>query len=114
MKVTSAQACEQCHARITKPMAGLAAEDCLACHTADIGKVSDKVRFPHDKHIESGVECSLCHVGVDEVPHRTFARSATALPKLGHPFCVTCHSNDVPADDEVPDGAECAKCHVES
>jgi len=113
MKVSSVQDCEQCHTRITKPMAGVAAEDCLGCHTADIGKVSDKVRFPHDKHIESGVECSLCHVGVDQAPHRAFARSATALPKLGHAFCVTCHSSDVPTGDQVPDGADCAKCHVE-
>jgi nitrate/TMAO reductase-like tetraheme cytochrome c subunit len=113
MKVTSGQDCERCHSRITKPMANLSAEECLTCHTADIGKVSEKVRFPHDKHIESGVECPLCHVGVDQAPHRVFARSATALPKLGHAFCVTCHSGDVPAGDQVPDGADCAKCHVE-
>jgi nitrate/TMAO reductase-like tetraheme cytochrome c subunit len=113
MKVTSGQDCERCHSRITKPMANLPAEECLTCHTADIGKVSEKVRFPHDKHIESGVECPLCHVGVDQAPHRVFARSATALPKLGHAFCVTCHSGDVPAGDQVPDGADCAKCHVE-
>ena len=112
-KITTGQDCERCHSRITKPMANLPAEECLACHTADIGKVSEKVRFPHDKHIESGVECALCHVGVDQTAHRAFAKSATALPKLEHATCVTCHSGDVPAGDQAPEGADCAKCHVE-
>lgn len=112
MKI-GAEDCERCHTRITKPMA-VAAEECLGCHTADIGRVSDKVRFPHNKHVESGVDCALCHVGVAQAPHRAFAHSATALPKLGHALCVTCHSADVPSGDDIPEGAECTKCHVES
>src|SRR5574337_733218 len=41
MKIRSTQDCERCHTRISKPMAGVAGEDCLSCHAADIGKVSD-------------------------------------------------------------------------
>ena len=108
-----AQDCDSCHTRINKPMANVAAEDCLACHTADIGRVSEKVRFPHDKHVESGLGCELCHTAVTEQPHRAFAHSANALPKLGHALCVNCHAGDVPAGDEMPDGADCTKCHLE-
>ena len=41
-------------------------EECLTCHSADIGTVSEKVNFPHEKHIASGLECGLCHPGVAE------------------------------------------------
>jgi len=105
--------CVACHDRIEHPMRDVAADGCLHCHSADIGTVSDKVRFPHDKHIASGVDCALCHTGVDELPHTKFARSPAALPKLGHAFCSTCHASDVPADDGTPpDGANCALCHI--
>ncbi len=108
-----AQDCDRCHARVSKPMTGVAAAECLNCHTADIGQRSEKVRFPHNKHIESGVECDMCHSGVGEKPHRVFAKSGAALPAFNHTLCVTCHAADVPTDQGIPDGAECAKCHFE-
>ena len=95
-------------------MAGVAAEECLRCHTAAIGRVSEKVRFPHENHVAAGLDCELCHAGVGQMPHQKFARSGKALPKLGHEFCVTCHPGDVPAGDDIPEGADCAKCHVET
>ena len=106
--------CERCHTRITTSMAGVAAEECLRCHTAAIGRVSEKVRFPHENHVAAGLDCELCHAGVGQMPHQKFARSGKALPKLGHEFCVTCHPGDVPAGDDIPEGADCAKCHVET
>ena len=110
----SEDGCDNCHARIMEPMAGLTAEDCLACHSADLGKVSDKVNFPHEKHIAAGLDCSLCHTDVDSKPHIQFARSGKALPKFEHEFCATCHEGDVPdAEGTPPEGADCAKCHVE-
>ena len=109
----AADDCERCHTRIRKPMAGVTAEDCLACHTADIGQGSGKATFPHQRHVELGVDCALCHDGVTEQPHVRFARSPTARPGLGHAFCAGCHAADVPSDDGVPDGADCTKCHVD-
>jgi hypothetical protein len=94
-------------------MAGVTAEDCLACHTADIGQGSGGAKFPHQRHVELGVDCALCHDGVTEQPHVRFARSPTARPELGHAFCAGCHAADVPSDDGVPDGADCTKCHVD-
>ncbi len=112
MKV-GAEGCQRCHERIKEPMAGVSAEECLTCHTADIGTVSEKVNFPHDKHVDAGLDCSLCHGGVAETRHLDFARSPTALPTIGHEFCGTCHGGDVPSADGVPpDGADCTKCHV--
>jgi nitrate/TMAO reductase-like tetraheme cytochrome c subunit len=109
----SADGCNHCHERITKPMSDVTPEQCLACHTADIGKVSEIVKFPHEKHIEAGLDCSLCHAGVTDKPHLEFARSGDALPKLGHEFCGTCHGSDVPAaDGSMPEGANCPMCHV--
>jgi hypothetical protein len=106
--------CQRCHERITKRMAGVAGDECLACHAADIGKVSEKVNFPHDQHIAAGLDCELCHTGVSDRPHKAFARAPGALPKFGHEFCATCHGDNVPAADGVPpDGADCTKCHVE-
>ena len=88
--------CARCHEKVSHPMADVAADECLRCHSADLGQVSEKVNFPHERHIASGLDCGLCHSGVTEQPHREFARSATAVPKLGHEFCDTCHGGDVP------------------
>lgn len=104
--------CNRCHERTEHPM-DVAPEECLTCHSAAIGPVSEKVNFPHEKHIEAGLECALCHSGVAQKRHRDFAHSADALPKLGHEFCSTCHGGDVPATDGTPpEGADCTKCHV--
>jgi hypothetical protein len=108
-----AQDCQRCHERIKHSMADVSAEECLGCHTADIGSVSDKVRFPHEKHISAGLDCALCHAGVGDRPHREFARSGEALPTIGHGFCGTCHAGDVPAPDgSPPDDANCQLCHT--
>ncbi len=106
--------CSRCHEKVNHPMTDVAAEECLSCHAADIGPVSEKITFPHEKHIASGLDCAICHAGVGDQPHRAFARSADALPKLGHEFCGTCHGGDVlAADGTQPEGADCTKCHVE-
>ncbi|MFQ5665338.1 MAG: cytochrome c3 family protein [Candidatus Binatia bacterium] len=111
-KINAAR-CERCHAQVRGPMVNVAAKECLTCHTADIGTVSDAVAFPHRKHIAAGLGCELCHTGVMKKPHLEFARSTGALPKLGHAFCGTCHAGDVPSAEEVPpEGADCTKCHV--
>jgi len=108
-----ASGCQHCHDRITKPMTGVPADECLTCHTAEIGAVSEKVDFPHGKHVAFGLDCEMCHAGVGERRHLEFAKSPDALPKLGHELCGTCHSGDVPsAEGVLPDGADCAKCHV--
>lgn len=112
MKIGAAD-CDRCHNKIRTPMTGLSAEECLKCHAANLGEVSTKVRFPHDQHIDNGVDCETCHAGVGAKPHREFARSAGAMPKLGHDFCATCHAGDVPTDAGMPDGADCTKCHVD-
>ena len=108
-----AEDCQGCHDRIARPMAAVAADECLRCHPAEIGPVSQKVDFPHGTHIGYGLDCAICHVGVEDTRHRQFAESPQALPALGHEFCGTCHSGDVASPDGAPpDGADCAKCHV--
>ena len=75
--------------------------------------VAPKLSPAAPSHASTETHCGLCHSGVTEQPHREFARSATAVPKLGHEFCGTCHGGDVPgADGTPPEGADCAKCHV--
>ncbi|HVN84508.1 MAG TPA: cytochrome c3 family protein [Candidatus Binatia bacterium] len=114
MKLTASD-CTTCHERTKRSMAGVTSEQCLTCHTADLGTVSDQVTFPHEKHIAAGLDCEMCHQGVADKPHREFARSATAVPKFGHEFCSTCHGSDVlAADGSMPDGANCAMCHTSS
>ena len=106
------ESCDGCHEKIRRPMAGLEAEECLGCHVADIGRVSEAVRFPHQSHIEMGFSCDTCHEGVDKAPHLEFARSAGARPALGHAFCSTCHADNVPnKDGDIPDKANCNQCH---
>jgi len=105
--------CGLCHQKTTGPMADVSAEQCLRCHTADIGQVSEKVNFPHEKHIAAGLDCGGCHAGVTDKPHQAFAHSPEALPKLSHELCGTCHGGDAPAaDGTVPDDAKCETCHV--
>lgn len=104
--------CADCHNRITQPMANVAPEECLTCHAAALGPVSDAVRFPHETHIAIGLGCEMCHDGVAKKPHRDFARSGKAVPALDHAFCRTCHANDVPDQEGIPpDGANCQRCH---
>lgn len=106
--------CAHCHNAIRKPMAGLPTGACLRCHTAAIGKVSEKIRFPHEQHAASGLSCATCHSEVEAANHVDFARSKTALPELNHATCITCHAADVPAETgEIPDGAECTRCHLD-
>jgi len=108
-----AEDCQRCHDRIAAPMA-VAADECLKCHPAEIGAVSEKVNFPHGQHIAYGLDCAICHAGVAEKRHLQFAKSRDALPPLGHELCGTCHSADTPSAEGVPpEGADCAKCHVE-
>jgi hypothetical protein len=114
LKIT-AKDCRLCHEKITRPMVEVAAEECLGCHAAEIGQVSELVKFSHEQHITSGLDCTFCHSGVEEVPHREFARSPAALPKLEHAFCSGCHSDHVPSAEGVPpEGANCLTCHVDS
>jgi nitrate/TMAO reductase-like tetraheme cytochrome c subunit len=109
----SADDCSRCHEKTAQPMVEVASEECLGCHAADIGPVSEQVNFPHARHIASGLDCVLCHSAVEEEPHRVLAHSADALPPLEHAFCGGCHSDDVPAEDGTPpDDANCTTCHV--
>jgi len=108
----AADGCDSCHERVRQKMT-VGSEECLACHVADIGATSGSVRFPHERHVATGLDCGLCHAGVANAPHREFARSPEALPKAGHPFCGTCHAGDVLSAEGVPpEGANCAKCHA--
>ena len=105
--------CKNCHDRIRRKMTVASPEECLVCHVADIGTVSETVKFPHETHVQMGLDCALCHVGVSDKPHREFARSSSARPKLEHSFCGTCHAADVLSEEGTPpEGADCAKCHV--
>jgi nitrate/TMAO reductase-like tetraheme cytochrome c subunit len=105
--------CSLCHERITKAMKGIPADECFTCHTAEIGQISEKVNFPHNKHIASGLDCGFCHAGLADKPHREFARSSEPLLSKGHQFCGVCHASDAPSADGVPpEGANCGKCHV--
>jgi nitrate/TMAO reductase-like tetraheme cytochrome c subunit len=102
--------CAECHDRVMRPMAGVSAEGCLECHPAAVDAGSRAVAFPHERHIAAGLDCSLCHQGADAVPHLDFARSATAVPPLGHELCGTCHGGDVPGADGAP--PEDARCDI--
>jgi hypothetical protein len=109
-----ASACDRCHARIQQPMAAVAGEDCLGCHEADIGPASEVVRFPHAQHVEAGLDCAVCHAGVERKKHVDFARSREARPPMGHELCGSCHAGDVPdAEGTPPEGANCSLCHVD-
>jgi hypothetical protein len=114
MKVVAEQDCDACHGRIAEPMTGVTADDCLGCHAAEIIQSSQKIKFPHEKHIASGFGCEFCHGNFAEMPHLEFARSPGASAKPGHEFCGTCHVADVLSPDGTfPEEADCTKCHLE-
>ncbi|MFQ5794120.1 MAG: cytochrome c3 family protein [Candidatus Bipolaricaulia bacterium] len=100
------ESCERCHPG-AQAMRAASPTDCLSCHEADIGTVSEIVTFPHERHIGFGLPCQLCHQNVNTLDHLEFARSETAVPELGHEVCSTCHANDLP-----PQGTNCMKCHT--
>lgn len=99
------RSCTECHPAAER-MQKLSSEDCLQCHSAQIPVRSTLVKFPHEQHISMGISCTLCHEGVTQKSHLDFLTSKQGVPALGHEFCATCHSRDVP-----PQGSDCLKCH---
>jgi hypothetical protein len=107
--------CEVCHAAADSK-AGTdnllpEMETCGACHTisdeAGCGfchtnaeapgaaprVVSSVQKFPHDRHVASGMACETCH-------------GKPAGPRLpSKPLCRGCH-------ETAPDGTDCALCHA--
>ncbi|MDA1264963.1 MAG: hypothetical protein O2816_07790 [Planctomycetota bacterium] len=64
------------------------------------GRLSDEVVFSHLAHIDAGVDCASCHVGIDAAER--------VGPELGVNMaaCMSCHE-----EREQPN--ECATCHTE-
>ncbi len=97
-----ASSCDGCHERIKGPIR----EGCLDCHGPAIASVPEGILFPHEKHVESGFDCTVCHEGVEAALHVRYSERRESLFVLGHDFCGTCHAEDVP-----PEGTGCDKCH---
>jgi len=101
LKVTTST-CEGCHERIKGPIR----EGCLDCHGPAVASAPQGIVFPHEKHIESGLDCVACHEGVEAALHVRYSERRESLFAQGHDFCGTCHVQDVP-----PEGTACDKCH---
>jgi len=63
------------------------------------------LNFSHQRHLELGAQCSLCHVAID--------KSADARDRNlpGHAQCGICHLMDLPAAAEMYPPAACETCH---
>lgn len=62
------------------------------------GAVGSAIVFPHLKHVEAGLDCAACHVGMDK------NEDVLELPKARMDTCTTCHAERKVASD-------CAACH---
>ena len=102
--------CTDCHPSRSQ-LEGAKPQDCLQCHTAQAPTSSQKVKFPHEWHVNLGLNCTLCHTTADKLDHLDYLSDENAVPALGHELCGTCHRKDVP-----PEGAAhfegCLKCHI--
>lgn len=102
--------CTDCHPARAQ-LEGARVQDCLQCHVAQIPTTSEKVKFSHERHINLGLNCTLCHTNVDKMDHLDYMNYENAVPTLRHEFCGACHGKEVP-----PEGATnfegCLKCHI--
>lgn len=114
------QACRVCHAidrtqPTKKVAAGQPPAQCDACHPGFLGATpatgslqpaepprvtvpAPALKFNHKLHVDRGMACTLCHVGVQNVALATTAE----LPKMG--LCLGCH-------DGKQATVRCAACH---
>ncbi|MEZ4484131.1 MAG: cytochrome c3 family protein [Syntrophotaleaceae bacterium] len=117
-------ACDFCHESVGKsPQAGVpAVSKCLSCHRAiaterpeiqkllgyqqrgeairwqRIHELPDFIYFSHKRHVRSGLDCSACHGGVDQMQEIKRVRSL----QMG--WCLSCHRSRGASFD-------CATCH---
>jgi len=59
-----------------------------------------RLRFSHKRHIDDGVECTTCHLGIEAATKAT----RDHLPEMG--TCLSCHNGR-----EAPDA--CTTCHLQ-
>jgi hypothetical protein len=64
------------------------------------GALTDEVVFSHQRHVESGVACDACHVGIAEND------DALALPAASMDACTQCHATRSVSN-------ACATCHTQ-
>jgi len=54
-----------------------------------VHKLPEHVRFPHDMHINSGIECSTCHGPVEEM------EEVYQFSSLQMGWCIDCHRGEM-------------------
>lgn len=85
-------------------------EDCATCHGGDDASVPTVTHATLEKSIHSGLSCTDCHQGVDDLPH------AEGLPKV---VCGSCHESETDTYTHHGRGVRgvtedlptCAGCH---
>jgi hypothetical protein len=80
--------------RIALILAALA----LGAVAAAVAELPDRIIMPHRTHFENGVECAMCHEGVEE------STSAGESFRPSMDVCANCH--------DVEDGETCGTCHT--
>ena len=99
--------CAACHADAIDQNS--AKKNCELCHTQPDYKtnvrkdqvLSPLVKFDHQPHQKSGVDCAKCHTVFD----KDILTGDEMLPSMD--TCVKCH-----ADQKVKGGTDCNFCHV--
>lgn len=94
--------CNLCHAEIDaeKPEDRRIAQlfDGNKMKVARRGAVGGDVLFPHGKHTDSGLDCGVCHVGMEA------NADVLGLPRANMASCTSCHEERKASND-------CATCH---
>jgi len=101
--------CAVCHADETDMSKGT--DKCAMCHTnADYSStmpvdtvLMPEIKFDHRVHADAKVDCLSCHKIFDKIG----VTGNEMLPTMN--TCITCHKAK-----SVPNGTECATCHVNS
>jgi hypothetical protein len=95
-------ACKLCHAELDKEKPDDRKVDSLYdgkhFKAVEASTLSSEYVFPHLRHVEAGLECGACHVGIAE------NEDALELPPARMDNCVQCHT-----ERNVTN--ECAACH---
>jgi hypothetical protein len=99
--------CSACHAEALDTNSPQ--KNCELCHTQPDYKtqvrkdrvLSPLVKFDHQQHQKSGVDCAQCHA----VPDKDVLTGDEMIPSMD--TCVKCHT-----DQNVKGANDCASCHV--
>lgn len=109
--ITDPASCNSCHHREIGQL------NCATCHEGPGGAPENLVehpvgRFPHQPHLEFGLECQNCHMAPSMTAEELDCASCHVVHHTPQVQCVNCHQEGVKEKHPAQVGHfKCSQCH---